>query len=82
MEFTLLSGKRADQQQVFLFFKSVVLKGESSVDLWVLKIHLTQNLSLPWSEGQREVGLCPSMNCIWKRLPASLDKRHPKRASG
>ena len=54
-----MSGKRAGPQQVFIFvvvclflIKSVVLKGESSVDFEVLKIYFIQNLYLPLSEGQ------------------------------
>lgn len=49
-EFTLLSVKKADQQQVFI--RSMVLKGESSVGLGVLKINFMQNMYLPLSEGQ------------------------------
>ena len=53
-----MSGKRAGQQQVFIFvvclflIKSVVLKGESSVNFEVLKIYFIQNLRRPLSEGQ------------------------------
>lgn len=87
-----MSGKRAGQKQflflllLLLFFfkiKSVVLKGESSVDFEVLKIYFTQNLHLPLSEGQGGRWSFPKTGLYLEATPPSMYVlKHPKKASG
>lgn len=69
---------------VFFKIKSVVLKGESSVDFEVLEDLLySKNLHLPLSEGQGGRWSFPRLDYIWEAtLPSMYVLKHPKKASG